>query len=243
MLLANPCLLRTYSIQVLSLKTTFKFNCNGLIGLPVTTGRYGCPERIECGSFYSVRSHGSMDDSLLNDFINQVILPLYPNISKTAAFDPTGKLLHGPVILKLDSGPGYIVALHDSILRREALAEMGLIIMAGLPNATSVQQDMDVLYGAFKSATYGRDEVLLMEKMRRRGATARNANAREAAAAAGSSILSLGFEDLAVIVNGRTDDDISQRQFDKCFTEEKILQAWCKVAWLRAIHTELSIKQ
>ena len=209
----------------------FQVRLQWLDGLPVTTGRYGCPERIECGSFYSVRSHGSMDDSLLNDYINQVILPLYPNISKTAAFDPTGKLLHGPVILKLDSGPGRIVASYDSILRREALAEMGLIIMAGLPNATSVQQEMDVLYGAFKSATYARGEEVLMEKMRKRGATARNTDARVAAAAAGS-ILSLGFEDLAVIVNGRTDDDISKRPFDKCFTEEKILQAWCKVGFV-----------
>jgi hypothetical protein len=77
-----------------------------LDGLPSITGRFGCPEQIECGSFYSVRSHGSMDDSLLNNYINKVILPLYPNISKTTAFEPTmGKLLHGPVILKLDFGP------------------------------------------------------------------------------------------------------------------------------------------
>ncbi len=47
------------------------------------------------------------------------------------------------MILKLDSGPGRIVALYDSILQREALAEIGLIIMAGLPNVTSVQQEMD----------------------------------------------------------------------------------------------------
>jgi hypothetical protein len=36
-----------------------------------------------------------MDDSLLNDTIHQVIIPLYPNISTMTALDRrTGKLLH-----------------------------------------------------------------------------------------------------------------------------------------------------
>ena len=225
------------------IEENFQVRLQWLDGLPSVQGRYGCPERIESGSFYSVRSHGSMDDALLNDYINQVILPLYPNISKTAAFDQTtGKLLHGPVILKLDSGPGRIVASYDSITRREALAEMGLLIMAGLPNATSVQQEMDALYGAFKSATYDRGETVLMEKMRARGAAARNGNAREAAAAA-ASILTLGFEDLPVIVNGRTDDDISMRAFDKFFTKEKIEQAWRKIGFVPFTRNCLSDKK
>ena len=179
----------------------FQVQLQWLEGLPSVTGQFGCPEQIESGSFYSVRSHGSMDDSLLNDYIHQVILPLYPNISKTTAFDTrTGKLLHGPVILKLDSGPGRIVASYDSILKREALAEMGLLIMSGLPNATSFQQEMDALYGAFKSATYDCGEMVLMEKMRKRGVATRNGNVRVAAAAA-ASILTLGFEDLATHIS------------------------------------------
>lgn len=97
----------------------FQVQMQWLDGLPSATGQFGCPKEIESGSFYSVRSHGSMDDSrLLNNCINQVILLLYPNISKTAAFNPiTGKLLQGPVILKLDSGPGRIVASYNSILK------------------------------------------------------------------------------------------------------------------------------
>jgi hypothetical protein len=34
-----------------------------------------------------------MDDSLLNDYIDKVLLPLYPNISKHATFDTSGKFL------------------------------------------------------------------------------------------------------------------------------------------------------
>ena len=81
----------------------------------------------------------------------------------------TGKLLSGPVVLKLDSGPGRIVASHASILKREQYFDMGLIILAGLPNSTSVQQEMDALYGPFKSATYARGEHVLMEKIKERG--------------------------------------------------------------------------
>ena len=225
------------------IEDNFQVRLQWLDGLPSITGRFGCPERIECGSFYSVRSHGSMDDSLLNEYIDKVILPLYPNISKTAAFDPTtGNLLHGPVILKVDSGPGRIVASFDSILHREALAEKGLLLMSGLPNATSVQQEMDALYGAFKSATYERGELVLMQKMKTRGVAARTGTVRVAAAAA-ASILTLGFEDLATIVNGQVDDDVSMRPFDKHFTREKVLQAWQKIGFVPFTRRCLSSKK
>ena len=102
------------------------------------------------------------------------------------------ELLHGPVILKLDSGPDHIVASYDSILKTEALAEMVLIIMSGLPNAPSIQQEMDVLYGAFKSATYDRSEMVLIEKIRKIGVAIRNGNARVAVAAAASLTLWFG---------------------------------------------------
>ena len=63
-----------------------------------------------------------------------------PNMNKNAVFDAnTGKLNQGPVILKLDAGPGRIVSSEAVLAKREALFERGLIIIMGLPNATSVQ--------------------------------------------------------------------------------------------------------
>ena len=137
-------------------------------------------------------------------------------------FSFTGKLLAGPVVFKLDSGPGRIVASHDSISKREAYFEMGLIILSGLPNSTSVQQEMDALYGPFKSATYDRGEYILMEKMKERGQ-------RRGTAMPGAAILSLGFDDLATIVDGKDDDELSMKPFTKTFTKEKILKAWAKI--------------
>jgi hypothetical protein len=138
-----------------------------LVGLPTVSGRYGCPTRIDSDSFYAVRPRGSMDDTLLNEYIETVIVPLYPNMHKTAVFDDlTGKLNQGPIVLKLDAGPGRIVSSEQILLKREALFERGLIIIMGLPNATSVQQEMDALYGPFKSATYSRGEKVVQEKLK-----------------------------------------------------------------------------
>ncbi|KAI2493544.1 hypothetical protein MHU86_21011 [Fragilaria crotonensis] len=203
----------------------FRVKNSWLEGLPTITGRFGCPTLIESSSFYAVRSKGSMDDSLLNSYIEDVLLPLYPNINKTASFDATGKLLAGPVVLKLDSGPGRIVASHESILKREGYFERGLIILAGLPNATSVQQEMDALYGPFKSATYSRGEMVVMRKIKERGE-------RQGTNDPGPAIVSLGFEDLSTIVDGNDGDDVSMRPFSKCFTTDKVLRAWNKIGFV-----------
>ena len=175
----------------------FRVKVEWLVGLPSVTGRYGCPTIVESGSFFAVRPRGSMDDTLLNDYIERVIVPLYPNMNKTAVFDPiTGKLNQGPVILKVDAGPGRIVSSEAILLKREQLFERGLIILMGLPNATSVQQEMDALYGPFKSATYRRGEKVVQNKLRIRGLARKNGDVVPKA------VLNLDFNDLATIVNG-----------------------------------------
>ena len=156
---------------------------------------------------------------LFIEYIEKVVLPLYPNISKTTKFDHvSGRLLCGPVILKVDSGPGRIVASEESISKRADFLEMGLFILMGLPNATSVQQEMDALYGAFKSATYARGEIILMEKMRDQ------ANGRSRM---------VGFNNLASVVNGRQKMDVSLKPFDKRLTKESILGLKKKVGLFR----------
>ena len=125
-------------------------------------------------------------------------LPLYPNISRTAKFDAKtgkkagrfflllflpnkgvnsnlllqsiGRLLCGPVILKVDSGPCRMEASAESITQSTKFLERGLFILMGLPNATSVQQEMDIIYQSFKSATFTRGEqALLTRKLMLRG--------------------------------------------------------------------------
>ena len=168
-----------------------------------------------------------MDEELLNDYIESVIVPLYPNMHKTAVFDAnTGKLNQGPVILKLDAGPGRIVSSEVVLAKREELFEHGLIIIMGLPNATSVQQQMDALYGPFKTATYARGETVLQQKMKQRGLARRNGQQLS------SVVLNLDFSDLATIVNGTATDSISDKPFDLHFNKEKILWSWAKIGFV-----------
>jgi hypothetical protein len=88
----------------------FRFKVDWLVGLPTVSGPYGCPTRVESDSFYAVRPRGSMDNTLLNEYIESVIVHLYPNMHKTAVFEErTGKVNQGPIMLKVDARPGRIV--------------------------------------------------------------------------------------------------------------------------------------
>ena len=240
------------------IESNYRVKLSWLEGLPVIEGRFGCPDRVEVASFYSVRARESMDDSLFNDYVERVVLPLFPNINKTAKFDPlTGKLLCGPVLLKVDSGPGRMIANMQSLSKRAEFLEQGLFILMGLPNATSVNQEMDALYGAFKSATYARGELILTERLRLKGLqnSARAAAAvtpveeqggadddeeggeQDGAAPVGGRdrntiLVSMGFDDLATVVNGKQDDEIGMKPFATNFTKEKILASWSKVGFV-----------
>ena len=203
----------------------YQVKIDWLVGLPKVTGQYGRPTLTEVDSFYAVRSKGSMDDSLLNAYVEDNILPLFPNISNEAVFDSEGKLLRGPVILKLDAGPGRMVASQESIKKREEFKEKGLLILLGLPNATAVQQEMDNIYGPFKSATYARGERVVEEKLKERAEVRRNN-------IASGGVVTLSFNDLATVVNGKDGDDIKDRPFDNIFTKEKILTSWHNVGFV-----------
>jgi len=162
---------------------------------------------------------------------------LYPNISKRARFDQNGKLLCGPVILKVDSGPGRLVANAESIRKQEDFMERGLLIMLGLPNATSVNQEMDALFQGFKTASYARGEILLTERMKKRGelrTVRREFNAEENEedgnkATGCTRLVTMGYEDLATVVYGTEDDTIDNKPFYCHFTKGKILQSWAKI--------------
>jgi hypothetical protein len=143
-----------------------------------------------------------------------------------------------------------MVANMECISKRDNFLEQGLLILMGLPNATSVNQEMDALYGAFKSATYARGEVILTERLRLKGL--RN-SARAIATEEGDddmeegeqqdaagghdrsprpALVAMGFEDLATVVNGEQGDEIGMKPFAKNFTKEKILASWSKVGFV-----------
>ena len=136
--------------------------------LPKVVGKFGCPSIEEYNSLYSVWSKGSMDDSLLNHYIEKVVIPLYPNLAKVAEYNEIGKLLRGPIFLKIDAGPGQLVSELASVLKRKEFFEMGVFILFGLPNATAVHQEMDDMFGPFKRATYARAQIIIAAKLQLR---------------------------------------------------------------------------
>jgi hypothetical protein len=129
----------------------FRVKAEWLRGLPTIVGKFGCPNLVESSSFFAVRAKGLMDDSLLNDHIERVIFPLFPNMQKEVELDKeTGAFLRGPVILKLDAGPGRIVADEEIISKRDKYYRKGLIMILGVPSTTIVQQGNGCLIWAIQ---------------------------------------------------------------------------------------------
>jgi hypothetical protein len=78
-----------------------------------------------------------MNDVELEKYINNAILPLFPDIE-----DIPGR----HVLLKVDSGPG-----RTNIEILANLRILGLYLVPGIPNTTSQTQETDQNYGPFKS--------------------------------------------------------------------------------------------
>ncbi len=74
--------------------------------------------------------------------------------------------------MKVDAGPGRIVASKASITRQAEFSDLGLEILMGLANATIMQQEIDALYRPFESATYACG--CITKKLKVRGAARRN---------------------------------------------------------------------
>ena len=134
-------------------KENFQLKASWCADLPKVKGKYGCPTTIESDSYVSVRKSGCTDEQLMQQLIEDVYLPLYPNVCKETKRDADGKFLCGPVIFKTDSGQGRLAATWESLEFRERMMEKGVFIVLGLPNSTSCTQEQDQLYQDFKAKT------------------------------------------------------------------------------------------
>jgi hypothetical protein len=61
-------------------------------------------------------------------------------------------VLKGPVVLKIDGGPGRLGP--ESFGWREKAAARGLLIFPGLQNATAVHQECDALFGLLQESCH-----------------------------------------------------------------------------------------
>ena len=105
-------------------------------------GRYGLVEEIAQTSYVAVHSKVGMDDTLFRDYIRNLIVPLYQNISNECLIKD-GKVVKGLVIFKTDSGPGKFKydIVHAAFL--EEISNTGLKIILSLPNTTRLHVELD----------------------------------------------------------------------------------------------------
>ncbi len=114
-----------------------KLRFNLLRYVSSTRGRFGCKEERVWSCTIGLNEKGSMNDEESDKYIDNSIVPLYPDLENMP-----GKR----VLLKVDSGPGHN---GRDLLNKARFREV--YIFPGLPNATSVQQETDMNYGPFKS--------------------------------------------------------------------------------------------
>jgi hypothetical protein len=83
---------------------------------------------------------GGMEDTEFECYINNSIVPLFPDLEDM----PGKRILH-----KVNSGPGR----NGQDLINKCWFR-GVYIYPSLPNSTSVQQEMDINYGPFKGVVW-----------------------------------------------------------------------------------------
>ena len=127
--------------------------------------RYGCPTIETYDLFAYVRKSICTDEQLMQQIIEDVYLPLYPNYHKVVKRDNNGKLLSGPIFLKTDSGQGRLVARFSILGFHERMQDTGVYIVLVLPNSTSSTQDLDKLYQEFKGKTISKTREISSKKL------------------------------------------------------------------------------
>ena len=106
-----------------------------------------------------------------------------------------------------------------------------LYLGIGCPNATSVGQVMDDLFQTFKCYFRTSTQDLFNENIYNRMINIRERNSQDNRLDNEKipSVVDLHQEDLSVIVNGRTNDSIDKRPFNRCFTSLNIKKFWSNI--------------
>ena len=118
-------------------------------GLPQVYSKYGNRDAAWYDSNVAVRCKGGMDASLWEHTVENLLLPLYPTTQrKVERWSVSGRILLGPFVVKTNSGPRRLSKEASSWEFCERMWRRGVFIIVGLPNSTTVNQEM---YQAFAS--------------------------------------------------------------------------------------------
>ena len=189
-----------------------RFSIDFIANVKGIRGRFGFTEERVFDVTFGMNEKAGMNADELDKYIENSILPLYPDVE-----DVQGKRL----LIKLDSGPG-----RTNVKMLAKLRLKGVYIHPGVPNTTHVTQELDQLYGQFKSIYRQNLELLSQERFQaKRG---------------------LAITDLPMIVFGRTGDNnnMSMRDaFAEAFSPEKVIGSWKKCGAVPLTRAALSSPQ
>ena len=187
----------------------------------------------------------------MQQLIEEIYLPLYPNCQKDVERDDNGMFLRGPIVLKTDSGQGRLVATFSSLEFRERMQQRGVYLVLGLPNSTSCTQEQDQLYQEFKGKTRSMTDKVYSDKLASRShrikclkeelSLLRNVERTEATPHEIALLTqlkeamktpSLTNDDLSLIVCGKPNDSPIVSPFASTFTKDKIIKCFCRVGYV-----------
>ena len=121
-----------------------KFSLSWMSGVPGVRGVFGWGHARDYAPGCAVTTNGSMEEHFFEQWLGHSIYPLYPDMSKELVYDAAGEFVSGPVILKIDMGPGRLSSQGENLEMRKRAAERGLLIFPGLQNTTAAIQELDI---------------------------------------------------------------------------------------------------
>ena len=181
-----------------------------------------------------VTPKGGMNGEAFEKWLDECIYPMFPDLAPDWEYDDDGNVAKGPVVLKLDGGPGRLGPA--SRAWRLRAARRGLLIFPGLQNATSVNQEMDDLYGLLQQACGAVTDEIVAERIAARAREDKEERIPEK----DRTKVQLTNCDLGRIVCGRESDPIEMRPFERSFAPERIQRSWRKIG--AAPHTRAGLE-
>ena len=201
----------------------FRVDARWLIGLPRVIWEFADGSTKTFPVSFKVTPKGGMDGASFEEWLEKCVYPLFPDMSPKWEINAAGEIVKGPVVLRIDGGPGRLGP--SSTAWRVRASIRGLLIFPGLQNATSVVQEMDDLYGLFQQMCQEIADEIAAERMLKR---AREDQAGVPAVAKRTKV-QLTNLDLGRIVNGRRSDPVEKCAFEFAFTPERIEESFRKI--------------
>ena len=207
-----------------------KINVGWTAGLPRVNCQFGFEEITTCEPVVLVTPKGGTSEDALEKIIETLIIPLYPDLAPDWIYDDDGNIIGGPIVHRLDGGPGRTGQL--SLPMRMRMAEKGVYLFpSGPANCTAACQECDQLFGEYKQVCDEVTDEIISERITKRAAEEallRNrqpfvrADGAESRSKKDLTKVELTNNDLPRIVNGRPSDPVERRPFSRAFSREKV---------------------